>query len=436
MFGGKRAKEIQYLQPYTQQNYPPYGLSPTVTHLPDWIKAGCGNAEYYSNENGATFPGHECPEVCPNLTDHQSIAAKILKSNPGMYDKYKHKKTSLGVSLAKCIKTGIDNKGHPHIEICGLVAGDEESFEVFSDIFDKVIEQRHNGYARDAKHPTDLDLSKVSKRKLDPTGKYVMTSRVRTGRSIKGTRLPPACSFEERRQLEKVIVKGLKSLKGDLKGDYFPLAGSMSYESKPGGMTKDKEEELRDAGNLFQEPDSTLLLSSGCGRHWPDARGIYHNDAANSFVWVNEEDHMRIVSMEKGDDIQKVFARFVNICDGVREVLSKDGSDFMHNDHLGYILTCPSNCGTGLRAGSLVKIPLVSSRTDFKDILKRRKLQARGQGGVDCAAKGGVFDISNADRLGTSEVDLVNIMINGVADLVEWEQMLEKGKSIDHLVNK
>jgi len=38
-------------------------------------------------------------------------------------------------------------------------------------------------------------------------------------------------------------------------------------------MTEEKEESLRKNGNLFQEPDSTLLLSSGCGRHWPDARG-------------------------------------------------------------------------------------------------------------------------------------------------------------------
>ena len=38
-------------------------------------------------------------------------------------------------------------------------------------------------------------------------------------------------------------------------------------------MTEEKENYLREKGNLFQEPDSTLLLSSGCGRHWPDARG-------------------------------------------------------------------------------------------------------------------------------------------------------------------
>ena len=53
-------------------------------------------------------------------------------------------------------------------------------------------------------------------------------------------------------------------------------------------MTEEKEEELRSAGNLFQEPDSTLLLSGGMGRHWPDARGIFHNNDKNLFVWVNE----------------------------------------------------------------------------------------------------------------------------------------------------
>ena len=80
-------------------------------------------------------------------------------------------------------------------------------------------------------------------------------------------------TFEERREVEKVVVKGLLSMEGELKGDYFPLNGSRSYAPKPNGMSHEKEEQLRKAGNPFQEPDSTLLLSSGCGRHWPDARG-------------------------------------------------------------------------------------------------------------------------------------------------------------------
>ena len=49
----------------------------------------------------------------------------------------------------------------------------------------------------------------------------------------------------------------------------------------------------------------------------------------------------------------------------------------MHNDHLGWILTCPSNLGTGLRAGAMVKVPLFSAREDFKAVCKKMGLQVR-----------------------------------------------------------
>ena len=70
------------------------------------------------------------------------------------------------------------------IKTVGAVAGDEESYTLFKvifftfqsevkeqDFFDPVISDRHNGYASDAKHPTDLDVRKLSTTKIDPTGK-------------------------------------------------------------------------------------------------------------------------------------------------------------------------------------------------------------------------------------------------------------------------
>lgn len=139
---------------------------------------------------------------------------------------------------------------------------------------------------------------------------------------------------------------------------------------------------------------------------------------------------MRIVSMQKGDDIQAVFGRFVTLCNEVQKVLKEEGADFMHSDHLGFILACPSNLGTGLRAGSMIKVPLLSAKPNFKDWLAKQGLQARGGGGVDSEAQGGIYDISNADRLGKSEVDLVNIMIDGVAKCVELEKKLEAGEEV------
>ena len=66
----------------------------------------------------------------------------------------------------------------------------------------------------------------------------------------------------------------------------------------------------------------------------------------------------------------------------------------------------------------------------------RMGLQARGTAGVDSASTGGTWDISNADRLGKSEIDLVNIFIEGVAQIIRWEQALERGENIDAEVAK
>jgi creatine kinase len=170
------------------------------------------------------------------------------------------------------------------------------------------------------------------------------------------------------------LTKSLKTLDGELKGDYYPLAGSHSYADKLGGMSEAEENKMRDDHFLFQEPDSTLLLASGMGRHWPDARGIYANDEKTFLVWCNEEDHMRIISMQKGADIKAVFTRFCKAVGQVENVVKAEGYDFMHNDHLGYILTCPSNLGTGLRASVMIKVPLLSKQADFKDRLAKFRL--------------------------------------------------------------
>ncbi|MCV4432851.1 hypothetical protein OFO98_26935, partial [Escherichia coli] len=97
-------------------------------------------------------------------------------------------------------------------------------------------------------------------------------------------------------------------------------------------------------------------------------------------------------------------------------------------------LTCPSNLGTGLRAGVHNKLPHLGKHDKFSEVLKRLRLQKRGTGGVDTAAVGGVFDVSNADRLGFSEVELVQMVVDGVKLLIEMEQRLEQGQPIDDLM--
>ena len=61
-------------------------------------------------------------------------------------------------------------------------------------------------------------------------------------------------------------------------GKYYPLVG----------MTEKEQQQLIDDHFLFDKPVSPLLLASGMARDWPDARGIWHNDAKNFLVWVSE----------------------------------------------------------------------------------------------------------------------------------------------------
>ena len=357
----------------------------------------------------------------PDLSQHNNWMSRCLTKE--IYDKLSVLKTPSGFTLDQAIQTGVDNPGHPFIMTVGCVAGDEESYNVFAELFDPVIEGRHNGYKKDALHKTDLNASNlVGGEDLDSN--FVLSSRVRTGRSIRGLALPPHCTRAERREVEKVVVEALDTLKGSLQGKYYPL----------NKMTPQEQDQLIEDHFLFDKPVSPLLLSSGMARDWPDARGIWHNDQKTVLVWVNEEDHTRVISMQKGGNMREVFTRFCDSLQQIEGAMKKKGKAFMWNEHLGFILTCPSNLGTGLRAGVHVKLPMLSKDARFEDILKKLRLQKRGTGGVDTASTDGIFDVSNLDRLGFSEVELVQKVVDGVKLLVDMEKCLMEGKSIDDLV--
>ena len=296
---------------------------------------------------------------------------------------------------------------------------------MFADLLDPVIEARHNGYSKNALHKTDLNPNNlIGGDDLDP--EFVLSSRVRTGRSIRGLGLPPHCTRAERREVEKVVVEALNTLTGSLQGKYYPL----------NKMTSQEQDQLIEDHFLFDKPVSPLLLSAGMARDWPDARGIWHNEAKTVLVWVNEEDHTRVISMQKGGNMREVFTRFCESLQKIEDAMKKKGKEFMWNKHLGFVLTCPSNLGTGLRAGVHVKLPSLAKHPCFDDALKALRLQKRGTGGVDTASDDGTFDVSNLDRLGSSEVELVQKVVDGVKLLVQMEKRLMNGDSIDDLLPK
>lgn len=101
---------------------------------------------------------------------------------------------------------------------------------------------------------------------------------------------------------------------------------------------------------------------------------------------------------------------------------------FSHDDHLGYITSCPTNLGTALRASVHIKLPcLAKNKEQFNKIAAEYYVQIRGIHGEHTETDDGVFDISNLRRLGRSEKDLVQDMYNGVKAMIKAEKELAAG---------
>lgn len=424
---------------------------------------------------------------------YNNFMANIFKDEEfrHLWKMYSEMKTPAGYTFAEGAKTGIDNPGHPNIIACGFMFTDEHAPVVWQEFTDEMMFRRHKWHPeRDYFHSSDLSGA-VPGIKVDPTvndalmqGMFIKTSRIRTGRSIKGFALPPSIKFQERRALEQVIIKALGALgetdyaagfkstlhelgmtgqKLNLAGTYYPefMSQSMSEFTQADfpnvrdrdfaqGMDLDTNRRLLASGNAFQHPDSTLLLSTGCARHWPDARGVWENDDSNLFVWVSEEDHMRIVSMERGGNFQKVWMRFITGLIEIEEAMQRTGYEYILSDRYGYILSCPSNTGAGIRAGSHIRLRYLPKWADgtlgieglggkyegaggqkFKGFCEEHRLQGRGQGGVDDEDGGDIVDLSNVDRIGYSEAQLVTFAIKGMASFVRLEMRLHFYKEIE-----
>jgi creatine kinase len=166
---------------------------------------------------------------------------------------------------------------------------------------------------------------------------------------------------------------------------------------------------------------------AGVYRDWAENRGIFHNPSKTFLVWVNEEDELRIISMQPGGDIGAVFTRLMH---GVAALEKK--LDFIFDDQRGFISTCPSNLGTGMRASVHINLPHASKDPRFKQICDELHLQPRGADGEHSSTEGSsLFDISPLKRLGLTEVDCAKALHAGATRLIALEKELRGDGEVD-----
>merc|ERR1719427_2112312 len=117
----------------------------------------------------------------------------------------------------------------------------------------------------------------------------------------------------------------------------------------------------------------------------------------------------------------------------VEESIKKEsGKGFMLDAKYGYIHSCPTNLGTGMRASVHVDLPGYTKEglPALKARCEELKVQPRGTRGESGGQTGITYDISNKHRLGYSEVELVQCMIDGVNTLVFEDRLLQKKHGI------
>jgi len=334
-----------------------------------------------------------------------SLLKKHLTQN--IFNKLVGLKTKFGGTLADCIRSGCEN---PDSGV-GVYACDPEGYTTFAPLLDEVIKDYHKVDKLNHPEPDFGDISKLDFGNLDPCGDLILSTRVRVGRSHDSYGFPPVLTKQDRLDMEEMTVNAFKKLQGDLAGTYYPLTG----------MTKDTQRQLMDDHFLFNDSDRFLRAANGYD-DWPHGRGIFFNKNKNFLVWVNEEDHLRFISMQKGGDLKEVYSRLVK---AIRQ-LENSGLSFAKRQGLGYLTFCPSNLGTTLRASVHIRIPKLSSSPEFKKFCDKYHIQARGIHGEHTESVGGVYDISNKRRLGLTEIQAIQEMRCGVEAVINAEKKLKE----------
>lgn len=238
----------------------------------------------------------------------------------------------------------------------------------------------------------------------------VVSTRLRVARNLKDFPFPSSASRNDFETVEKVVLSGLTDSPEQYLGNYFSLVQ----------MPQDQYDSMLKDHLVFESQDK-YLKSAGILDYWPNGRGVYLSQDKEFMVWINEEDHMRIILLTKGSNLEQTYNKFNVILQHLTKQL-----DFAHDSEFGYLSSCPTNIGTGMRASVHVKLSNLS-KEKVKEIGAKYNLAIRGSHGENSDVLNNTYDISNSIRLGLSEQSLMNMLIIGLSAIIEADN--EAGNS-------
>ena len=148
--------------------------------------------------------------------------------------------------------------------------------------------------------------------------------------------------------------------------------------------------------------------------------GLILNGDESLSVMVNEEDHLRIQSILPGLQLETAY----KMCDDFEEKLGEK-VNYAFDEKLGYLTSCPTNLGTGMRVSAMMHLPALVQSGVIKRILEacsKMGVSVRGVYGENSEAEGNIFQISNQVTLGHSEEEITENMAHIIRQIIEKER--------------
>ena len=154
-------------------------------------------------------------------------------------------------------------------------------------------------------------------------------------------------------------------------------------------------------------------------------RSLLISEDQNISVMLNEEDHIRIQSIQSGDKLAESLVLANQIDDLIEESV-----EFAFHPEYGYLTTCPTNTGTGLRASYMIHLPCLDRLNLLKKLLpmiSKLGITLRGIYGEGTSPMGSIYQISNQTTLGKSEEDIIQGLQSVTKTVIEQEnQAMDK----------
>jgi len=225
----------------------------------------------------------------------------------------------------------------------------------------------------------------------------VISSRVRLARNFAGYRFPGKATSAEKRQLLNKMCEICVS-EPNLQLQFIAL------------------EELT---TLQRQTLLEQRIISRNHAECPDGRGVMLSRDGQLSIMVNEEDHLRIQGIQSGFNLALAFNQA-----HTADTLLARFAGYAFDEQLGYVTTCPTNMGTGMRLSVMMHLPALVLENKTAAIFAEAVAQGitvRGLYGESSDADGNLFQLSNRDKLGVEEHQQLAVFTEFVRTVIELE---------------